>query len=59
MYMLTNDKKKFIVTLEIESPDEQSLVHRIARIINDYRTLSFKIEEVHDAEIAGGSNDKT
>ena len=43
--MHMNNKKTFIVTLQIEAGDEESVVKMIDGIIGDYRTLSFKIEE--------------
>lgn len=39
-----NNKRIFIVTLEIKAREEESVVKMLEGIINDYRTLSFKIQ---------------
>ena len=43
--MHMDNKKTFIVTLEIESSDEESVWNMISKMVSDDRTLYFKIQE--------------
>lgn len=45
------EKKTFVVTLEIEAVDENTLYENLLKkIVSDERTLSFKIEEQNNGE---------